>query len=140
MGFNNDIIAEFREHHGVVSTMGFGTSLVVVHTVGAKSGQIREQPLMGLPSDGGGVLIVGSGGGSPKDPAWVHNLRAHPDVTIERRGDDGIVTEEVTARELGADEWPAAWAKFTARSKGFTEYTKTAEGRRFPIFDLVPRN
>ena len=139
MGFNEDIIAEFRAHEGVVSTMGFGASLVVVHLVGARSGQVREQPLMGLPSDDGGVLIIGSAGGSPKDPAWVHNLRAHPQVTIERRGEEGIIIEEVDAHELGEDEWPDAWARFTARSKGFDEYTQTAEGRRFPIFELVPR-
>ncbi|MEZ5210750.1 nitroreductase/quinone reductase family protein [Gordonia sp. PP30] len=136
MAFNEDIIAEFREHHGVVSTMGFGSHLVVLHTVGARTGRELENPLMGLPSGDGGILIVGSAGGSPKNPAWVHNLRANPDVTIERRGDDGIVTEQVHARELDDDEWAPAWKRFTDRSKGFGEYTKTAEGRRFPIFEL----
>ncbi|MCV7192859.1 nitroreductase/quinone reductase family protein [Mycolicibacterium brumae] len=136
MGFNEDIISEFRDNDGMVSTMGFGSDLVVLHTVGARSGRELESPLMGLPSDGG-ILVVGSAAGSPKNPAWVYNLRAHPDITVERRGDDGIVTEQVRARELGDDEWDSAWTRFTDRSKGFAEYTKTAQGRRFPIFELT---
>lgn len=138
MGFNDDIIAEFRAHDGIVTTMGFGKSLVVLHSVGARSGRPLENPLMGLPSENGGVLVIGSAGGSPKNPAWVHNVRAEPNITIERHSDGGIVRERVTARELHGDEWDAAWAKFTARSRGFEKYTETAEGRRFPIFELTP--
>ncbi|GAA3964943.1 nitroreductase/quinone reductase family protein [Gordonia caeni] len=138
MGFNDDIIAEFRANDGIVTTMGFGKSLVVLHTVGARSGRPLENPLMGLPSESGGVLVIGSAGGSPKNPAWVHNVRAEPNITIERHVDDGIVREQVTARELHDDEWEAAWATFTARSRGFEKYTETAEGRRFPIFELTP--
>lgn len=137
MGFNDDIIAEFRAHDGIVTTMGFGENLVVLHSVGARSGRPLENPLMGLPSEHGGVLVIGSAGGSPKNPAWVYNVRAEPNITIERRDDGGIVREQVTARELHDDEWEAAWAKFTAQSKGFEKYTETAQGRHFPIFELV---
>jgi deazaflavin-dependent oxidoreductase (nitroreductase family) len=140
MAFNEDIIKEFRENNGHVSTMGFGDALIVLHTTGARSGRELENPLMGLIDDDGSVLVIGSAGGSPKNPAWVFNLRANPSTTIERRVDEAVVTQQVTARELNDDEWPAAWQRFTERSQGFVEYTKTAEGRHFPIFALTPRD
>jgi deazaflavin-dependent oxidoreductase (nitroreductase family) len=138
MAFNEEIIAEFHANDGHVETMGFGDSLVVLHSVGARSGRELQNPLMGLPNEDGSVLVVGTAGGSPKHPAWVYNVRAHPELTIERRVDGGIVTQRVTARELGDDEWEAAWQRFVDRSRGFAEYLKTAEGRRFPIFALTP--
>lgn len=138
MGFNEDIIAEFRAHNGMVSTMGFGGNLVIVHSLGARSGRELDSPLLGLPTESGGVLIVGSGGGSPKTPAWVYNLRATPEVSIERRVDGSVVTQRVLARELSDDEWDPAWRRFTDKSRSFADYTKTAQGRRFPIFELIP--
>ena len=138
MAFNDDIIAEFRNNDGHVSTMGFGDSLVVLHTIGARSGRELLSPLMGLTGANGHRMVVGSGGGSPKHPGWVHNLRAIPQIIVEYRGDNGIETAQVIAREVDDDEWDAAWKVFTSRSRGFEEYARTAEGRKFPIFELVP--
>ncbi|GAA2053620.1 nitroreductase/quinone reductase family protein [Williamsia deligens] len=135
--FNAQIISEFRANGGHVETAGFGDNLLILHTIGAKSGQVREIPLFALPDDAA-WLVVGSAAGSPKHPAWVHNLRAHPQIDVEKPGQDGIDTVSVTVTEVADDDWAATWARFTEASPGFREYEKTAEGRRFPIFRLAP--
>jgi deazaflavin-dependent oxidoreductase (nitroreductase family) len=135
--FNATIIDEFRSNGGHVETAGFGDNLLILHTVGAKSGKVREVPLFALP-DGDAWLVVGSAAGSPKDPAWVHNLRAHRQIDVEKPGAEGVETVSVSVGEVGDDEWAQTWERFTTASSGFKDYEKTAEGRRFPIFRLVP--
>lgn len=135
--FNQMIIEEFRGNGGRVSTAGFGDSLVVVHSIGARSGEIRLNPLMAIPEEGS-WLTVGSAAGSPKDPAWVHNLRAHPAVDIEVPVDGAVQTVAVKASEVPDVEWDSSWQKFLDASSGFAKYVETAEGRRFPIFRLAP--
>ena len=135
--FNQMIIDEFRSNGGHVSTAGFGDALVVLHSIGAKSGEVRLNPLMAIPEDGS-WLIVGSAAGSPTDPAWVHNLRAHPAIDVEIPGDGDVETISVTVSEIADDEWDANWQKFLDASEGFAKYVETAEGRRFPIFRLTP--
>ncbi|MCR5979406.1 nitroreductase family deazaflavin-dependent oxidoreductase [Gordonia jinghuaiqii] len=135
--FNTTVIEEFRTNNGHVDTAGFGKNLLLVHTVGAKSGEPRVSPLFALPDDGG-WLIIGSFAGSPKAPAWVHNLRAHPDsVSVETPGADGVEHHDAQVTEISDDDWDAKWAKFTSASKQFVKYTETAEGRKFPIFRVT---
>ncbi|SDU79194.1 nitroreductase/quinone reductase family protein [Gordonia westfalica] len=137
--FNTTIINEFRTNNGHVDTAGFGKNLVLLHTLGAKSGEPRIHPLFGL-ADDGSWLVVGSFAGSPTTPAWVHNLRAHPDsVAVEAPAADGIERYDTQVTEFTDDEWDAAWAKFTAFTDQFVKYTETAQGRKFPIFRLTPR-
>ncbi len=135
--FNETIINEFRENGGHVTTAGFGDALVVLHSIGAKSGEIRLNPLMAIPEDNF-WLIVGSAAGSPKDPAWVHNLRANPAIDVEIPADGAVKTIKVNVTEVPDAEWDENWKKFTDASAGFIEYTKTAQGRQFPIFRLTP--
>lgn len=135
--FNGTIIDEFRTNSGFVQTAGFGRNLILLHTVGAKSGEPRINPLLALP-DEGGWLVIGSAGGSPKTPAWVHNLRADSSVTVESPDIGGVKTQQATVTELPPDERDAAWDRFTAQSDGFLKYTETAEGRQFPIFRVSP--
>ena len=141
MGFNDDIIREFRANRGHVSTMGFGDGLIIVHSLGAKSGQPHAFPAAGLP-DGDSRLIAASKGGAPDNPAWFHNLIAHPDVEIDvpdPAADNGIRTIPVRAeRLLGADR-DAAWARFTSASAGFASYEAKAAPRVIPVFRLTPR-
>jgi deazaflavin-dependent oxidoreductase (nitroreductase family) len=136
--FNAPIIEEFRANGGTVATMGFGDHLVLVHSLGAKSGLERVNPVLGIP-EGDSWLVIASAAGSPKDPAWAYNLRAHPQVDIEVPAEGGAKVVPVTVSELPDGEWPAAWKRFTDQSPGFLEYTKTAQGRRFPIFRLTRR-
>lgn len=131
--FNRQIVEEFRANAGVVGGPFEGGTLLLLHTVGAKSGQPRLSPLAYLEIDGK-VLIVGSYAGAPKDPAWVHNLRADPTAHIEI----GTDAYDVTARELPDDERDATYPKITALAPVFAEYqTKTT--RTIPLFELIRR-
>jgi deazaflavin-dependent oxidoreductase (nitroreductase family) len=135
--FNAGIIAEFRAHGGAVNR--FGSDLVLLHTVGAKSGAERIHPVLAI-RDGDGWLIAASKGGAPEHPAWFHNLVAHPDATIEvpdQRG--GIETVPVRATVLGDAERDPAWQRFIERSPGFAQYEQSAGGRRIPVLRLAPR-
>src|SRR5215218_3776480 len=80
--FNKAIVEEFRANGGKVGGPFQGATLLLLHTTGAKSGKPRLSPLAYLTVDGR-MLIIGSYAGAPKDPAWVHNLRAHPQAHIE---------------------------------------------------------
>jgi deazaflavin-dependent oxidoreductase (nitroreductase family) len=132
--WNDKMIAEFRNGNGTAGQ--FGRGLVIMHTIGAKSGQERLIPVAGMRNDDG-WLVIASAGGRPKHPGWYHNLKKHPDFDVEVPADgDGIETAKVTAVELGDDDYPAAWKAFTTRMPGFLEYEKTTEGRRMPIFQL----
>ena len=80
--FNRGIVEEFRANGGKVGGPFKGATLLLLQTVGAKSGKPRLSPLAYLTVDGK-MLIVGSYAGAPKHPAWVHNLRANPRAHIE---------------------------------------------------------
>jgi deazaflavin-dependent oxidoreductase (nitroreductase family) len=133
--WNERIIAEFRANGGTVGRLG--RNLVVMHTLGAKSGAERLNPVLGIPEDGA-WLVAASWSGQPVDPAWAHNLRAHPDVDLEVAGSDGIETIPVHGEELSEPERTVSWEKFKATSLGFASYEEKTD-RVFPIFKLSPR-
>jgi deazaflavin-dependent oxidoreductase (nitroreductase family) len=132
MSFNDRIIDEFRANGGIVAN--FGSELVLLHTVGARSGSARVNPVLAI-ADGDGWVVIASAAGSTKHPAWYFNLVAQPLISVETPG--GIV--EALATELEGDEWQAAWQKFLAKSSAFAGYRTRSEGRDFPIFRLTPR-
>lgn len=133
--WNDTIIEEFRANGGTVTTAGFGRSLVLVHHTGARSGEERVAPLMGLHPSDDVWLIAASAAGAPKHPAWFFNLVAHPDTEIETP-DDGTVA--VHARVLEGEERDAGWARFTSASEGFKEYEKKTS-RVIPVLELRRR-
>jgi deazaflavin-dependent oxidoreductase (nitroreductase family) len=129
---NRGIVEEFRANSGKVS--GFEVAnLLLLHTTGAKSGEPRMSPLAYLTVDGK-MLIVGSYAGAPKDPAWVHNLRANPKARIEV----GTETSDVTARELPDDERAATYSKIVEIAPVFAEY-QASTSRTIPLFELIRR-
>ena len=129
--FNDAVIAEFRATGGTVAR--FGRSLVLLHHTGAKTGTARVTPVMGI-RDGNSWLIAASKAVADDNPAWYHNLVAHPDIQIETP-DDG--TLQVHVADLTGPERDAAWAKFTAASPGFRSYEgRTA--RKIPVLRLTP--
>lgn len=135
MDFNQQIIDTFRANNGdVTEPIQFGKSLVLIH-VPKKDGSVRVTPLAAIPEDGS-WHVVGSAGGSPKHPGWVHNLRRNDLVDIEIP-DEPVRTVRAKVGELSGDERDAMWDRFKAFSSGFAEYEKTAEGRVFPIFRLT---
>jgi deazaflavin-dependent oxidoreductase (nitroreductase family) len=133
--WNQNVIDEFRANDGTVSTAGFGRALVLLHHVGAKSGQERVAPVMGIRQDPDTWLVAASKAGAPENPAWFHNLKAHPDVSIEVPGEGTVA---VRARELTGDERDAGWAQFTARSPGFKQYEERTS-RTIPVVALARR-
>lgn len=129
--FNRNVVEEFRANGGKVGGPFEGGTLLLLHTIGAKSGRPRLSPLAYLDVDGR-MLIVGSYAGGPKDPAWVHNLRANPKVRIEV----GTEAFDVIARELPDAERDAAYPKIVEAAPVFAEYqSKTT--RAIPLFELV---
>jgi len=80
--FNQGIIDEFRANAGKVAAFG-DAPLVLITTTGAKSGRSLVTPLVSQPQDDGTLYIFASYAGAPKNPAWYHNLLAHPEVEVE---------------------------------------------------------
>lgn len=133
--WNQNIIDEFRANGGTVTTMGFGRGLVLLHHTGARTGTERVSPLAALHPEADTWQLAASKAGAPDNPDWFHNLKAHPDVTIETP-DDGTV--EVRARVLEGEERDAAWEAFKAMSEGFRSYEEKTT-RVIPVVELTRR-
>src|SRR5271170_1182526 len=80
---NHRVIEEFRSNGGRVGGFFEGASLLILHTTGAKSGRVRENPMMYLDLDGHRYVFA-SKGGADTNPDWFHNLVANPEVTVEQ--------------------------------------------------------
>jgi deazaflavin-dependent oxidoreductase (nitroreductase family) len=130
--FNQQIIDEFRANRGQVGGPFEGARLLLLTTVGAKTGERRTTPLGYLP-DGSRLLIIASAGGAPTHPAWYHNLRANPQVTIE----DGTFTYEAKATVLEGEERDRLFARAVEQDPGWGAYEATS-GRTLPVIALVP--
>jgi deazaflavin-dependent oxidoreductase (nitroreductase family) len=112
-----------------------GMNLLVLTTVGRRSGQPRSTPLAWFPAPDGSWIVVASAGGAPANPAWYLNLAAHPDqVTVERAGR----AVAVTAEELHGAEREQAWQRITAEAANFRRYEETTD-RELPVIRLTPR-
>jgi deazaflavin-dependent oxidoreductase (nitroreductase family) len=129
--YNAKLIEEFRANHGTVSDFG-GMTLLLLHHTGAKSGERRINPVAYL-KDGERYVVFGSKGGAPSNPAWYHNLKAHPEAQVEV----GDRTISVVANEATGPERDRLFAAQVERSPQFGEYqTKTA--RPIPVVVLTP--
>lgn len=129
--FNRLFNAWFRFRKGKV---GFrGAPACILHTTGARTGQPRETPLLFLDVGDGRYAVVGSNGGDDRDPAWVHNLRAKPQVEVEVRGARQPMTAAI-ADDATRDE---LWPRLVAIYKQYAEY-QTKTGRRIPVILLTP--
>lgn len=131
--WNQQIITEFRANGGKVGGNFEHMTLLLLHTVGAKSGQPRINPVGAFDIDGR-LLIVGSYAGADADPAWLYNLRAHPDAHIEIGTDE----YDVVATELPLAERDAAYAKIVEQAPTFGEY-QTKTDRVIPVIELQRR-
>ena len=129
--FNRGIVEEFRANGGKVGGPFKGATLLLLQTVGAKSGKPRLSPLAYLTVDGK-MLIVGSYAGAPKHPAWVQNLRANPRAHIEV----GTDAYDVAVRELPAVERDMTYPKLTELAPVFAEYQANTT-RAIPLFELT---
>jgi len=129
--FNQAIIDEFRANGGKVGGYFAGANMLLLHTIGAKSGQPRTNPLV-YTTDGDHLVIIASKGGSDSNPDWYYNLLANPTVTVEL-GDTQFqararaVTQEPERSEL--------YAKMVAHRSGFADYEQKTS-RKIPAIVL----
>ncbi|MXP24030.1 nitroreductase family deazaflavin-dependent oxidoreductase [Gordonia sp. HNM0687] len=104
--------------------------IVLFTTTGAKSGKKRYVPLMRV-EENGKYAMVASKGGAPGHPSWYHNVKAHPQITVQ----DGAVVRELTARELDGAEREHWWDLAVAAYPPYADYQTKTE-RRIPVFVL----
>jgi deazaflavin-dependent oxidoreductase (nitroreductase family) len=110
-----------------------GLPVIVVTHTGNKTGAIRKTPLMRV-KDGNSYVLVGSQGGAPKNPAWVHNLRINPDAEIR----DETVVQRMRVREVADEaERSRLWNLAVAAFPPYADYQKRTE-RRIPVFVAEP--
>jgi deazaflavin-dependent oxidoreductase (nitroreductase family) len=130
--FNAQVIDEFHANAGRVGGVFEGATLLLLHHTGAKSGKSRINPLVYM-SDGGRYVIFASKAGAPTNPDWYHNLKAHPEVTIEV----GTDTISVIASEADDEEHERLYHAQAERSPQFAEYQAKTD-RRIPVIVLTP--
>ncbi len=130
--WNTQIIEEFRANEGKVGGNFAGAPLLLLHSIGAKSGLERVNPMMYL-ADGDRYLVFASKAGAPVNPDWYHNLRANPRVTIEV----GTQTIEVEATELVGEERTRMYDKQASLYSGFATYQENTD-RVIPVLALTP--
>jgi deazaflavin-dependent oxidoreductase (nitroreductase family) len=123
---------QYMESGGTEGTELKGRPVILLTTIGAKSGKIRKTPLMRVEHDGE-YAIVASLGGAPKHPVWYHNVKAHPRVELQ----DGTVTKDYEAREVFGDEKAAWWERAVATWPDYAEYQQKTD-RQIPVFVLSP--
>lgn len=132
--FNRQIVEEFRANAGVVGGPFEGAPLLILHSTGAKSGQVRLAPVVYRPHEGGGWTIFASKAGADTNPDWYHNLVAHPEAEIEV----GSETIPVTARVLDPAERAPIWEAQKAEMPGFADY-EAKTSRTIPVVVLERR-
>lgn len=130
--FNEHNIDEFRRNGGKVGGQFEGFPLLLLTSEGARSGTQRVNPVAYFDIDGK-IYIVGSAAGRDKHPAWVHNIRAVPDVSVEIGSDP---PKSVTARELPREERDSIYPIIVERAPGFGEYQQRTD-RVIPVFELM---
>jgi deazaflavin-dependent oxidoreductase (nitroreductase family) len=129
--FNQAIIAEFRANSGKVGGYFAGANMLLLHTVGAKSGKARINPVVYV-TDGDRLVVIASKGGADSNPDWYYNLLANPTVAVE------LGTEQFQARATAVTEEPERsrlFAKMVEHRSGFAEYEQKTS-RKIPAVVL----
>ncbi|MFF6996763.1 nitroreductase family deazaflavin-dependent oxidoreductase [Streptomyces sp. NPDC008313] len=109
-----------------------GLPVVVLTSLGARSGRIRKSPVMRVEHDGH-YAAVASLGGAPRHPVWYHNIKAHPVVELQ----DGPVRRDMRAREVTGEEKARWWERAVAAFPAYADYQKKTD-REIPVFVLEP--
>ena len=130
--FESQLIADMRAHDGQVTAGPLaGHPLLILTSTGAKTGQPRRS-ILTASRDGDDYIVAGTAGGSPTVPGWVHNVSAHPEVTIE----SGNVTFGGRAETiLDGPERDRLWAQHVATLPWFADYPAQT-GRVIPMVRL----
>jgi len=132
LSWSRDQADKIESSGGAEGTTMRGYSVILVTSVGAKTGKLRKTPLMRVEHDGR-YAAVASLGGAPKHPVWYHNLVANPHVEVQ----DGQVKQDMTAREVFGDEKAEWWTRAVAAYPDYADYQAKTE-RQIPVFVLEP--
>jgi F420H(2)-dependent quinone reductase len=124
----------YRASRGRIGGRMGNLPLLLLEHTGARSGAKRTTPL-GYVTDGERLVLVASKGGHPRNPAWVHNLRAHPEVVVQVGGE----RRRVHAREASEAERERLWALALSAYRGYGSYQERTS-RRIPLVVLEPRD
>jgi deazaflavin-dependent oxidoreductase (nitroreductase family) len=124
---------KYEATDGAEANTIMGKPIIVLTSVGARTGLLRKTALMRVEHDGE-YAIVGSLGGAPKNPVWVHNIRKNPHVELQ----DGAVKQDYTVREVSGEEREVWWERSVAAYPPYAEYQMKTE-RLIPVFVLTPR-
>ena len=130
--FSRNQVELYERSGGTEGTDNQGAPVIVLTSVGAKSGKLRKTPLMRVEHEGQ-YAVVASLGGAPKHPVWYHNLVANPHVELQ----DGPVKKDYTAVEVHGAEYDAWMERAIKAWPDYAEYQKKTT-RVMPIFVLTP--
>ena len=123
-------VEQYESSGGTKGTTMRGMPVVILTTVGAKTGALRKAPLMRVEHEGT-YAVVASLGGAPKHPVWYYNVLANPRVELQ----DGPEKHEYVAREVTGDEKALWWERSVAAYPDYADY-QTKTDREIPVFVL----
>jgi deazaflavin-dependent oxidoreductase (nitroreductase family) len=128
-------VLAYRLSGGIVGSRFPGVPpMLLLDHLGAKTGNRRTTPLAYI-EDGKNIVIVASKAGAPRNPAWFHNLQAHPDTTVQVGGS----RIGVRARVASSEERSRLWPRVVAAYDGYASYQQRTK-REIPLVILEPRS
>ena len=127
-----DQVDLYERSGGTQGTDLNGLPVIILTSLGARTGKVRKTPLMRVEHDGE-YAVVASLGGAPKHPVWYYNLTANPHVELQ----DGPVRKDYQAREVHGAERDTWWERAVAAYPDYAEYEKNTD-RTIPVFVLTP--
>jgi F420H(2)-dependent quinone reductase len=120
----------YHQTKGVIGA-NLGAPMVLMYTIGAKSGQSRMVPLQYYPAEPDGILVLASNNGQAKAPGWYYNLKAHPEIDVRV----GREMRRVRAEELNEEKRAKAWPAMLKQNPAIAKYAASA-GRVLPVILL----
>ena len=131
LDFNRALIQDLRSNKGKATSGPFvGRDLVILTTRGAKTGAVHESPIV-FSRDGDRYVVIASKGGAPTNPSWYHNLKAHPEITVEIGGEKF----KARASEAGDDDYERLYQNHAKNMPAFSDYRKRTT-RKIPVMIL----
>jgi deazaflavin-dependent oxidoreductase (nitroreductase family) len=127
-----DQVALYESSGGTEGTTLHDRPVILVTSLGAKSGKVRKTPLMRV-EHGGCYALVASQGGAPKHPVWYFNLTSHPEIELQ----DGPAKESYSTRELSGDERATWWERAVEAFPDYADYQLKTE-REIPVLLAEP--
>ena len=126
-------VARYERSGGSEPSDLVGDEWIVLWTLGARSGKVRKTPLVRVADGEGNYAVIGSMGGAPTHPQWVHNVRARPLARLQ----DGSDLRDYAVREVDGDEKARWWSRAVQVWPAYDEYQAATE-RSIPLFVLSP--